>query len=222
MSTTQQLYLVNPDPHPPVLPPQRWLQAFPQGLSAPWDDIKRVLRPGDTVWVPVDHPDWESKTSQLLAHQPACLVVVTSTVLHDVQGLRALQAGARAYCHTLAVPAVQAEVAQVVARGGLWVGPELVQRLMAATREALARSPHAPLPQVDLSQLSERERQVAQAVADGQSNKEVAQQLSITERTVKAHLGAVFDKLGVRDRVHLVLYMQGAARHLSGGQHEAA
>ncbi len=48
---------------------------------------------------------------------------------------------------------------------------------------------------------------MALAVAEGRSNKEVARQLDITERTVKAHLGAVFRKLGVRDRMQLVLWL---------------
>jgi len=53
--------------------------------------------------------------------------------------------------------------------------------------------------------LTPRERDVAIEVAHGATNKEVAQRLNITERTVKAHLGAVFEKLGVRDRLQLVL-----------------
>ncbi len=53
--------------------------------------------------------------------------------------------------------------------------------------------------------MSEREREVAFAVAEGLTNKSVAQRLDITERTVKAHLSAVFDKFGVRDRMQLAL-----------------
>jgi DNA-binding NarL/FixJ family response regulator len=96
-------------------------------------------------------------------------------------------------------------VAQVIQHGGLWLGPDLVQRLMAATRDVLARSPNAPVQAADVSALSDRELQVARAVADGHTNKEVADLLHISERTVKAHLGSVFEKLGVRDRLQLVL-----------------
>ena len=56
-----------------------------------------------------------------------------------------------------------------------------------------------------LEGLTEREKDVALAVAEGQSNKLVARELGITERTVKAHLGAVFRKLGVKDRMQLIL-----------------
>jgi len=52
---------------------------------------------------------------------------------------------------------------------------------------------------------------VARVVSAGRSNKEVAAQLFISERTVKAHLGAVFEKLGVRDRLQLVLRLAASA-----------
>jgi two-component system, NarL family, nitrate/nitrite response regulator NarL len=193
-------------------PAQRWTAAFPDGVAADWGALLGAVRPGDTVWVPVATPAWEARVAELLAQRPGVLVVVVSTVLQDPEGLRAFNVGARGYCHQLAVPAVLKEVRQVVEHGGLWLGPELVQRLMNATRDVLQRSPNAPVPKADLSGLSDRERQVAQAVAAGKSNKEVADQLHISERTVKAHLGVVFEKLGVRDRVQMVLQLSGGQR----------
>jgi two-component system, NarL family, nitrate/nitrite response regulator NarL len=61
------------------------------------------------------------------------------------------------------------------------------------------------VPQLD--DLTSRELMVAEQVAHGASNREIAVALEITERTVKAHLSAIFDKLGVRDRVQLALRM---------------
>ena len=193
-----------------LAPPERWLQAFPDGQWSNWATLLSSVRAGDTSWVPATYPDWEARVVELLTHQPGCAVVVASGVLQDAEGLRAINAGARGYCHLLAVPELMREVAEVVAHGGLWVGPSLMQRIMAATREALRRSPGVQLPPVDVSVLSERELQVARAVAAGKSNKEVAEQLFISERTVKAHLGAIFEKLGVRDRVQLVLHLTGS------------
>ncbi len=204
MSTTHH-FLASAQATPPIAPPERWLLAFPQGQWSNWATLQAAVRAGDTVWVPVQHADWLDKVAALRQAQPDCHVVVMSLAPYDAEGLRALNAGARGYCHQLAVPALLQEVAQVVAHGGLWVGPDLVARLMAATRDLLARSPNAVVPETDLSVLSERELQVARAVAEGKSNKEVADQLFISERTVKAHLGTVFEKLGVRDRVQLVL-----------------
>ena len=190
-------------------PSERWVQAFADGQWATWNNLLARVRPGDTVWMPVSQPQWPARIAELLAQRPGCLVVVLSSVPEDAEGLRALDAGARGYCHLQAVPELLREVEQVVVHGGLWVGPSLVQRLVAATRELVQRSPaSAGAAGCDLSGLSEREAQVARAVALGKSNKEVAEQLFISERTVKAHLGAIFDKLGVRDRVQLVLRLQ--------------
>jgi DNA-binding NarL/FixJ family response regulator len=191
----------------PALARERWQRAFPGGQARHWVELPHTLAGGDTIWVPVMLDDWLPKVAALVQSRPDCQVVVLSSVPDQVEGLRALNAGARGYCHLLAAPVLLQEVAQVVSLGGLWVGPDLVQRLMAATRELLQRSPEAVRPMVDLSVLSERELQVARAVAEGQSNREVAEQLHISERTVKAHLGAVFEKLGLRDRVQLVLQL---------------
>jgi DNA-binding NarL/FixJ family response regulator len=86
----------------------------------------------------------------------------------------------------------------------------LVARFLAATTNLLQRSETAG--RGDISMLSAREDQVAKAVAAGLSNKEVASRLNISERTVKAHLGAVFEKLEVRDRLQLVLFLSAGAR----------
>jgi len=122
-------------------------------------------------------------------------------------------AGVRGYCNAHATAANLRRVANVVQAGGLWIGEALMQRLLTATRTAMLRKPVVP-PAIDenasasedrLSVLSKRELEVARTVAGGSSNKEVARQLGITERTVKAHVGAVFQKLNVRDRLHLAL-----------------
>lgn len=207
---SKHLFLASATAKPPILPPERWVLAFPSGSWNNWSTLQASVGPGDTVWVPVAHPDWQDKVAAVLALQPQAHVVVVSTVPYDAEGLRALNAGARGYCHQLAVPELMQQVAQVVQNGGVWLGPELVQRMVTATRDLIERSPHAALPQTDLSVLSERELQVARAVASGKSNKEVADQLHISERTVKAHLGSVFEKLGVRDRVQLVLHVSHA------------
>jgi DNA-binding NarL/FixJ family response regulator len=93
----------------------------------------------------------------------------------------------------------------VVAEGGLWIGESLMERLLVG----IARLPEAAVapPQKNgwHDKLTERELEVARAIAAGASNKEVARQLGITERTVKAHVGVIFAKLEVPDRLHLAL-----------------
>ena len=97
----------------------------------------------------------------------------------------------------------------MVGHGGLWMPPGLLQRLLALS----LRTTPAPStqPAAALEELTAREREVAAQVALGASNSEIADTLGITGRTVKAHLTAIFAKLGVRDRVQLALAMRGAA-----------
>ncbi len=210
MSTSH--FLSHAQAQPPVLPTERWREAFPAGHWGEWAKVGQGSRAGDIVWVSTGYPLWLDVVAQLVQAEPKRQVVVLSAMPDQTEGLRAINAGARGYCHLYAVPELLQEVARVVQQGGLWVGPELVDRIVAATRDLLARSAAADqLPAPNLAALSAREAEVAQAVAAGKSNREVAEQLFISERTVKAHLGAVFEKLGVRDRLQLALHLSGRA-----------
>ena len=141
---------------------------------------------------------------------PGCAVVALSNAVSQEEGLTCLEAGASGYTSALANSDVLRQIAMVVDNGGLWVGPELLSRL----RDSLARMPVAHIPTLNgkLAALSPREREVALAVAAGASNKEVARNMGITERTVKAHLTAIFTRLGIRDRMQLVLMMNGPSQ----------
>lgn len=127
--------------------------------------------------------------------------------------MQAMALGAAGCCNTHAAPEVLKQVALVVGNGGLWIGQSLLQRLVGSTSRLLGKGSSEAVQPAETkgwaAMLSEREEQVARLVAGGASNKEVATQLSITERTVKAHLTAVFDKLGLRDRLQLSLRING-------------
>jgi two-component system, NarL family, nitrate/nitrite response regulator NarL len=208
---SQHHFLTSVIAQPPIAPSERWLLAFPEGQWSNWTRLQASTPVDDQIWVPTLHPDWLDKVAALVSAQSTRHVIVLSPVPYGAEGLRAINQGARGYCHLHAVPDLLREVAHVVQFGGLWVGPELVERMVAATRDLLGRAgPGAAPPAPDLSALSAREVQVAHAVAAGKSNKEVADQLFISERTVKAHLGSVFEKLGVRDRVQLVLRLSSS------------
>lgn len=179
--------------------PGRWQEAFPDGHVIEADSLSELLA-GDILWLPAGTSSWQVTLAELRLQAPDCGVMVVSSNPTTEEALTALEGGARGYCHAFAVPALLQEIAKVLAMGGLWVGPELLSRFVGAIRRQLPES--ADLME---SPLSSRELEVARAVAAGQSNKEVAAQLGITERTVKAHLGAVFEKLQVRDRLQLTL-----------------
>jgi DNA-binding NarL/FixJ family response regulator len=96
-----------------------------------------------------------------------------------------------------------------VQNGGLWIGQEMLRRLVGGTSRILGARSVEQRKNEWSSVLSDRETQVARLVASGASNREIAGKLSITERTVKAHLSAVFEKLGLRDRLQLTLRING-------------
>lgn len=191
-------------------PIPRWLQAFPDATlvrdQGPGMTDPALLKAASVIWLHATG-DTAAVAAQVSALRTAAShvpIVVLSNVPEDDQGLAALAAGASGYCSALTLPEVLHQVAGVVEQGGLWVGPQLMRRLM----QGLAARNSEP-PEADLDRLSQRERQVAEAVARGATNKEIARVMGITERTVKAHLSAAYEKLGVRDRMHLSLVVNG-------------
>jgi len=175
----------------------RWLQAFPAAQISAASPAANV---DDIVWLLLRD---ELSFIQIQSLSAVGAHVIAMTMIENPQeARRALEVGASGYVHYLAAAQVLEQVAQVVTAGGMWLGADLMRQLVLATARIL---PAVPIPKVDLSLLTSREKAVAELVAAGKSNKEVARLLDITERTVKAHLGAAFEKLQVRDRLQLVL-----------------
>jgi DNA-binding NarL/FixJ family response regulator len=191
-------------------PIPRWVEAFPDALLMCGQGMgttdPSILAESSIIWLHAGGDDQavSSWVGAVKAVSPNAPIVVLSNVPEDDQGLAALAAGASGYCSALTLPAVLHQVANVVTHGGIWVGPKLMRRLM---QSLATRGNEAAEPALD--KLSLRERQVAEAVARGSTNKEIARVMGITERTVKAHLSAAFEKLGVRDRMQLALLVNG-------------
>lgn len=190
----------------------RWQQAFPSALIA--TDAAQLAQAG-CVWMLLrDTHDF----AQLETLAKSGVKTIAMTLVESAEQARlALEVGASGYVHYLAAPVVLEQVAQVVGAGGMWLGADLMRQLVLATARSIpavpANATRATVngAKVDLSQLTSRELAVAELVAAGKTNKEVARELDITERTVKAHLGSAFEKLKVRDRLHLVLVMAAKA-----------
>lgn len=179
----------------------RWGQAFAQittvsELPVDWQSDAALA---DVYWWCLfDNAAGQSHVERLLRYSGQ--VIALTRQENIVEARLAISLGARGYLHYLAVPSQLQQVAEVVHAGGLWVGPELMRELV--------RTPAPTVEKVkgpSLAVLTPRERSVAEAVAAGHTNKEIARALDITERTVKAHLGSVFEKLHIRDRLQLAL-----------------
>ncbi len=185
-----------------------WLAAFPGAQLAPLAASKH-FRTAEVIWLRLPY---EGDIAPLILKLKKfgggqTSVVALSDEPRDEEGLVALRAGASGYCNGYASPIVLQQVAQTVQQGGVWLGQSLLQKLVAITAQQAPRD--IPVSRDWTANLTEREIMVAQAVALGASNKEIADQLGITERTVKAHLTAAFEKLQVRDRLQLTLLVNG-------------
>lgn len=190
-------------------PIESWVKAFPESVISP-DGHAVSIAENFVVWVHIlieQDVQWKTLLSSLLNSAPHAKIIVLSNNPDQAEAMQALGLGAVGYLHAYAHHKVLKEVASVVSHGGVWLGRELLKHLIAVTTQPTHQS---ALQQEELLEvLTKREREVALEAAKGLSNKEIARVLSISERTVKAHLTSVFESLNVKDRLHLALVLQG-------------
>lgn len=134
---------------------------------------------------------------------PAPRILILTTFDLDEYVFAGLQAGASGFLLKDALAADLLAAIRVVAAGDAIVGPTVTGRLVAHFVDTYAAP--AGTDVADLAVLTDRERQVLEALAHGSSNAEIAQLLHIGEGTVKTHVGRIFTKLGLRDRVQAVV-----------------
>jgi DNA-binding NarL/FixJ family response regulator len=151
--------------------------------------------------------DGVAATRRITADHPGTRVVVLTTYADDESIIGALQAGALGY---LTKDATRAEIGRAVlaAAAGQAVLDPGVQRQLAS---AAARAPEPPGPASadflpDADDLTPREAEVLQLIAAGQSNREIARSLFVSEATVKTHVNRIFAKTGSRDRTQAMRY----------------
>jgi DNA-binding NarL/FixJ family response regulator len=140
-------------------------------------------------------------TSAIAREVPGTRVLVLTTFDLDEYVVDAVRAGASGFLLKDVRPDDLVHAVRVVARGESMVAPAVARRLL----ERFAARPAGPALDPAWDRLSERERAVAVEVAHGRSNQEIAAALFLSEATVKTYVSRLFTKLGVRDRVQLVV-----------------
>ncbi|MBP8292787.1 MAG: response regulator transcription factor [Caldilineaceae bacterium] len=154
----------------------------------------------DVVLMDLQMPGMDGITAigHLRRDYPAVAIVILTTFNEDGLMMRGLQAGARGYLLKDTDRATLLDTIQTAARGETLLKPEILSRVLAAQMKPAPTSPTTALA------LTDRELEVLRAAARGERNKEIAHALGISERTVKAHLASVYNKLGVDSRAAAV------------------
>ena len=160
--------------------------------------LANKLKP-DVILMDLQMPNVDGLTAiaQIRTQQPDIAIVILTTYNEDDRMIRGLRAGARGYLLKDTDRETLLNAIRAAARGETLLKPEIMARVLAHADSAPAAAP-ARTP--GGTELTEREKQVLQLLVRGAQNKEIAYQSNITERTVKAHLASIFNRLGVNSR----------------------
>jgi len=156
----------------------------------------KKLKP-DVVLMDLRMPNMDGLTAieKLRVEHPEIAVVILTTFNEDELMFRGLQAGARGYLLKDTDRSTLFDTIRAAARGETLLKPEIMARVLAQKG-----APTTGSKSNESINLTERELEVLEAVARGERSKEIGSHLGISERTVKAHLASIYNKLGVDSR----------------------
>jgi DNA-binding NarL/FixJ family response regulator len=190
--------------------------------------VARILGPGDGFEVVAECDDGDEVLDAVAAHNPDVILMdvrmrrvdgITATQRLRAQGdgppvlvlttfddddvlWGALDAGAAGFVLKDASAEDLIAAARAVAGGAAWLDPKVAERVLRAARGARREAPDPRR----LDELTDREHDVLRHMARGATNREIADALIVGEATVKTHVGAIFSKLGVRDRAAAIVF----------------
>ncbi|MBN1581652.1 MAG: response regulator transcription factor [Anaerolineae bacterium] len=161
----------------------------------------------DIVLMDVRMPvmDGIAATMQIRKTLPRCQVLMLTTFDDDEYIVKALQAGASGYL-LKDMPSQDLAQAVKLAHAGIYqLAPSVAGKLVGQLQSEMSQTPTepaAPPPELDLTS---RELEVLRLIATGATNREIAQNLSISEGTVKNHVSNILSRLGLRDRIQAAI-----------------
>ena len=186
-----------------------------------WGELERTMTNSGPAVLLLNsdllQPD-EAKGISTIQHlSPSTKVILLASGYDEKKAISALRAGAKGYCNIDIDLSLLSKAVNVVLKGEIWVGRKTISRLLieltSLTGSQQADSP--ALSMVYLKYLTPREREISLLIGEGACNKEISSRLGISERTVKAHLTSIFQKLQISDRLRLGLFVNGRKHQMS-------
>lgn len=204
---------------------EHWKKVAPMGASLvqswEFEETLSLLKSGsfEYCFVYLDNDAFSQKVEQVVQlreHYPHVKIVAFPYLRSQSAAIRMLSMGVNAQCSPYIAKEQLGLVLSVVDSGEIWGGKDLIQQLIqnSAAIQTVAKIDAHAFTGSEL--LSERELAVVDRVAKGLSNKEIARELDVTERTIKAHLTATFKKLNIKDRLALALLVQRGSSSEAG------
>jgi DNA-binding NarL/FixJ family response regulator len=211
------------------LPPRKWRVVLVDDHTLFRDGLRTILQLEDDIEVIADVESaedlvelvWQTKPDLVLLDicmpqgngldavpavvriNPETRVLVLTASDEQAEHVRALMLGAKGVVLKDSARQTLMQAIRTVCRGGFWIDPRMRRSVVGEAAQDEAVGGHGVRGS---GGLTDRELEIIRLVASGQKNREVSAALAISERTVKAHLQNIFQKLGVRDRVALVMY----------------
>lgn len=167
--------------------------------------LARDLLP-DIILVDIDMPGGGLEAARTVAEEcPVTRIVILTSSEEDDHLIRALKIGARAYILKGVAARELLRILRAVSAGESYVPPMLAASLLLEMGEASSQQKQSSSP---LDELTPREREILEGLAAGLSNKEIGEQLFLSEKTVKHYMTNILQKLQVRNRVEAALLAQ--------------
>lgn len=182
-----------------------------------FDALKNAFSQSKPQLLLLDHElhglDGANGTACLKRLFPDARIIISGNSLSDDAEWELFKIGVRGCCRSDIDPQFLKGIVVAVQQGELWIRRTLTYRLLDELKSVATGKHRVYRAELELlDSLTQREYEIAVRAGNGENNKQISQGLDITERTVKAHLTEIFRKLGIADRLKLVLVLSADQR----------
>jgi len=191
---------------------QRSFTVFTARTSQAIVELVERLRPA-VLLLDLAYPTISKQISLILRISPHTKILAFTHSPDEKEAASLLKNGVRGYASINLDSVLLRKAIQMVQKGEIWIERKFISYALNELFNSKRRKRFSP-QSAALEKLSVREHEIARSIGRGLSNKEIAEELGISEATVKAHITNIFLKLGLSDRLQVALYVQNIGPEL--------